>query len=99
MKYRVEITRRAKADITRVYEWMAEEGGRAPSKWHQELVSAIERLEVLPLRCPLAVRETSAFGVETRILLVRRYRVFFTVRGRTVYVLAVRHQARRPPGD
>lgn len=68
-----------------------------PARWHRELVAAIDRLEVLPSRHPLARRETSAFGVEVRVALVRRHRVYFSIHGRTVSVLAIRHEARRSP--
>jgi plasmid stabilization system protein ParE len=48
----------------------------------------------MPERCSLAA-ESPVLGHEIRHLIVGSYRVLFTVRGDAVYVLHVRHGARR----
>ena len=53
-----------------------------------EIRQAIRKLTLLPLACPLAP-ESEQLGASIRHLIVGRYRVLFTVRGRTVTILHV----------
>lgn len=54
-----------------------------------------------PQRCPLAP-ESDAFDVHIQQLLYgrrrHRYRVLFTIQGKTVRILHIRHGARKPLG-
>jgi plasmid stabilization system protein ParE len=50
-------------------------------------------LEKNPLRCSLAA-ESVFFEEEIRQLIYGKYRILFTVEGKTVFVLRVRHSAR-----
>jgi hypothetical protein len=60
-------------------------------------MAKIDTLEMQPLRCPLAL-EAAELGIELRELHFGRrrgvYRILFTVQGRTVHVLHIRHSAR-----
>ena len=91
-KYRVEVTARAEADIEEAYAWYAARGG---GQWHRELSRAINTLERFPERCPVALLESQAVGLDIRRLVVGCYNVFLHVDGGTVYVLTVRHGARK----
>ena len=55
-------------------------------------MKAFRSLEKNPLRCPLAP-ESVFFKEEIRQLVYGQYRILFTVKGDTVYVLRVRHGA------
>ncbi|MBI1748390.1 MAG: type II toxin-antitoxin system RelE/ParE family toxin [Acidobacteria bacterium] len=51
--------------------------------------NAAKELATFPERCPLAPENDNATE-KVRQLLIGRYRVFFTIRGKKVYVLHVR---------
>ncbi|MGH7506602.1 MAG: type II toxin-antitoxin system RelE/ParE family toxin, partial [Longimicrobiales bacterium] len=55
--------------------------------------NGIEALKRMPGRCPEAP-ESEFFEDEIRQLLHHPYRILFTIRGRSVHVLHVRHTAR-----
>ncbi len=100
MTYRVEVSDSAAADAEEAYRWIAERAPQAAARWFDELSRHIESLSSLPRRCALAP-ESVAFDQEVRQLLFASYRLLFTIRGRVVYVLHVRHAARLPlpPGE
>ena len=62
-------------------------------------MNAIATLQENPLRCSLAV-EHEIFSQEVRQLLYGKsksiYRVLFSVKDKTVYILYVRHSAQSP---
>lgn len=97
MKYSVRVTASAQADIDAAYAWLARRTLHADS-WLHKLEGAIEGLTAFPTRCPLA-RESREFDEPVRQLLYGKsphvYRVLFIVRSDVVYVLHVRHGARR----
>ena len=93
--YDVEITNVAEKEAEAIYEWIAKEAPEAATRWFNELERRIEALASFPQRCPLAP-ESLAFDQDIRHLIYGRYRVLFTIRGRTVHILHVRHGARLP---
>jgi plasmid stabilization system protein ParE len=97
MKYRVEITATALAEVQEAYAWLAGRSSAAAGRWRAALLEAVDSLERFPERCPLAP-ESDHLGREIPQLLhgKRRgvYRILFEIRGRTVYVLRVRHGSR-----
>ncbi len=98
MRFGVEVTRRAERDIDRAYAWYKKRSPQGADVWHTDILAAIERLETLPRRCPVAEAESEAFGVEVRQLLCREHRVLFSVEKETVFLLTVRHTKRKPLG-
>jgi len=97
VKYRVEVTARAEADIEEAYAWYAERSPESAARWDGELSRAINTLERFPERCPVAFLESEAVGLDIRRLVVGRYNAFLHVDGGTVYILTVRHGARKRP--
>jgi len=97
VKYRVLIQPPAVADLDEAFEWIAGRSPKAAGRWYSQVLHAIHTLEKSPERCALAP-ESSVFEIEVRQLLfgrrTGRYRVLFTIEGRTVHVLHVRHGAR-----
>lgn len=67
--------------------------------WFLALQGAIASLAKFPERCPL-VPESAVFPFQVRHLLYGRrphvYRILFTLDSGTVYVLHIRHGARKP---
>ncbi|HWE01232.1 MAG TPA: type II toxin-antitoxin system RelE/ParE family toxin [Tepidisphaeraceae bacterium] len=97
MKYRVELTENAQREAAAAYDWHAERNARAAA-WFSGVVDAIEGLSEMPTRWGLA-RESAEFDEPVRQLLYGRsphvYRVLFISRSDVVFVVRVRHGARR----
>jgi len=95
LKYDVLVQPTADADIEAAYLYLFREA--SPDRaviWYNRLEDAISKLDRMPRRCPIAP-EDQFFAEEIRHLLVRPYRVLFTIRGREVHVLHVRHMAQQ----
>lgn len=91
--YKVEPTKRALADADEAFMWLYNEAPEAALQWYDGLLEALRSLERSPLRWGLA-REDIFFEQEIRQLIYGRYRVLFSVEGKTVFVLRIRHGAR-----
>ena len=98
MKYRVEISPKALAEVEAAHRWLSARSPEAAERWQAALLKAIDTLEKLPERCPRAP-ESGFLNAEIRQLLHGKqrgvYRILFEIRGETVRVLRVRHGARR----
>lgn len=90
-KYKVIVHSDAESDIESSFKWGRRAWGEENATlWVRKLRRAIRnQLTSLPLACPLAP-ETERLDVSVRHLIVGRYRVLFTVKGRTVTILHVR---------
>lgn len=92
-RYRVEITRRAEADIAAIHAYIGRDNDRAASAFVAELERQVVSLERFPLRCPV-IAEAAELGVPYRHLVYGDYRTIIRVDGGTVYILRVIHGAR-----
>ena len=97
MKFRVTIHLTAVADLEGVFAWIAEQSPANAARWYERLLENIRSLARFPQRCPIAP-EGDSFGREIRQLLFGDYRILFTIVGREVHVLSIRHAMRRPFG-
>jgi plasmid stabilization system protein ParE len=99
MTFQVEITPIAESQIEQAYRWCRERSPEFADRWFRGLMNAIATLQEKPQRCTLAI-EHEIFPEEVRQLLFGKsksmYRVLFTIRDTTVYVLYVRHTAQAP---
>jgi plasmid stabilization system protein ParE len=100
MAFSVELSDRAQADVTAIYDWLrSQQAGDAGERWFVALREAIASLSVLPSRCPLAPESRDA-PIEVRQLLYGRrphvYRILFAIENDVVQVLHIRHGRRRP---
>ena len=99
MAFQVEVTPLAEVQIEQSYKWYRERNPEFADRWFRGLMNAIATLQEQPHRCGLAV-EHEIFSEEVRQLLQGKsknsYRVLFTIRETTVYVLYVRHSAQSP---
>jgi plasmid stabilization system protein ParE len=97
MRYKLIVHPSALADLEEAYRWIAERSPQWATRWFNGFVEAIESLKTMPERCEKAV-ESRYVGIQVRQLLYGRqggiYRALFTIRGREVHVLHVRHAAR-----
>ena len=87
-KYKVILHSDAESDIESSFKW-GSRGEQNAKLFVRELRRVIiKQLTSLPLACPLAA-VSEQLGVSIRHLIVGRYRVLFTVRGKTVTILHV----------
>ncbi len=96
MKFRVEVTESAQAQIEKYYDWYQENIPSFATPWLSKLFEALDTLRQFPNRCPLSP-EHDEFREEVRQLLYGKrrnaYRILFTVQDDIVYVLHIRHHA------
>ena len=96
MTFRVLATAAALHDAVEIGGWVASKGAPAEAvRWVEGLILAFRSLAEMPERCPVAP-EDDEFEERIRHLILGDYRVLFTVRGMDVFILHVRHGARRP---
>jgi len=99
MTFQVEITPIAEAQIEQAYRWYRERNPEFADHWFRGLMNTIATLQEKPQRCVLAV-EHEIFPEALRQLLYGKaknvYRILFTTRDDTVYVLYVRDSAQAP---
>ena len=81
----------AQADVRESFEWDCRAWGKREARqWARQLRAAVfEKLSVVLKAFPLAL-ENDEFPEEIRQMIVGRYRVLFTIKGRQVHVLHVR---------
>jgi plasmid stabilization system protein ParE len=99
MTFQVEITAPAEEQIEKTYLWYRNRDAAFADQWFRGLMNAISSLQESPRRCALAI-EHELFSEEVRQLLYGKgraaFRVMFTVRGDTVYILLIRHASQAP---
>ena len=90
-RYAVVFEESAQANVRESYDWGCRAWGKQEAKqWVRQLRTAVsQQLAIVPKGFPLAP-EDDEFSVEIRQMLVDRYRVLFTIKGRKVHVLHVR---------
>jgi plasmid stabilization system protein ParE len=90
-RYAVVFEESAQADVRESYEWGRRAWGKQEAQlWARQLRAAVsEQLAVVPKAFPVAP-EDDEFSEEIRQMVVGRYRVLFTIKGRKVHVLHVR---------
>ncbi len=98
MKYKLIIQPSALADLEEAYCWIAERSPARAAGWYNRFIKVLISLESNPERCEIA-QESKFVGVKIRQLLYGRrggvYRALYTIRGREVHILHIRHAARK----
>lgn len=90
-RYEVIIEESAQENVRKSFYWGCRAWGKQQAQeWVTQLRTAVlTRLAVVPKAFPLAP-ENDEFSEEIRQMIVGRYRVLFTIKGRKVHVLHVR---------
>jgi plasmid stabilization system protein ParE len=100
MAYRVEFRPRAEHDLETLFRQLVQESAIHGPEWVNGLEDAIFSLREMPERCPV-VRRFSRPATLVRQLLYGRYphiyKVYFSIESSIVWVLHIRHGARRDP--
>ena len=102
MKYRIEISYEAQTELHEAYLWIHRDSPNNASRWRMSLLDTIRTLADLPQRCEVAP-ESSFLHKEIRQSLHGKrqgvYRILFTIEQDVVYILLIRHAARRFLGE
>jgi plasmid stabilization system protein ParE len=94
MRYTVHFHIEAQREMLDAAEFIAEQGSsQAAMRWYAGIEAAIASLASMPRRCARARESVLIPGVELRQLVFKSHRIIFTIRGRHVHVLHVRHAA------
>ena len=89
-QYRIDIKPTAESDLTRRFAQIEKESPQNAVSWYVGLIEAIEKLDKLAERCPIAPEDMDIQrGV--RHLIVGDYRVSYVIEGDVVSVLHIRH--------
>jgi plasmid stabilization system protein ParE len=94
MAFSVELSFRARSDLDEIAAYIAADSPTRSAKWRARLHQKLQSLKTMPRACGIAPEDEIA-RYEIRQLLFGKYRVLFSIRDTTVYVLTVRHGARR----
>ena len=89
-QYRVDIKSTAENDLERRYLQIAEESPQNAINWYLDIISAIEKLDTLAERCPIAPEDIE-IQRNIRHLIVGQYRVLYLIDNDVINVLHVRH--------
>lgn len=89
-KYRVEIKPTAENDLARRFAQIEKESAQNAVSWYLGLIEAIEKLDELAERCPIAPEDVDVQrGI--RHLIIGDYRVLYVIEEDVVIVLHIRH--------
>lgn len=101
MIYTVSVTSSAKMEAEAAFLWLQKRTRQYSVEWFNGVLDALQSLEHLPNRCAVAP-ESRHFQEKIHQLLYGKrphvYRVLFVIRQSTVYILHIRHGARREMG-
>jgi len=93
MTYRVEISRRAERDIEEAFQYIRSRAPENAIPWRDRLERRLRSLRTNPEGFGFAP-ENDVTEADVRQLLYGTYRVLYTVRKDTVFIITVRHGAR-----
>ena len=100
MAFRLEFRPKAEHDLENIFRHLVQEAPLRGPQWVSGLEESIYSLRKIPERCPIA-QQVSRPRVAVRKLLYGRYphiyKVYFTIESNTVWILHIRHGARREP--
>lgn len=96
-EYRIILQPEAYNGMERGYRYIEQrQSTEAAHAWAVGLMEAINSLQTMPRRCPIA-RESDVFPFEIRQLRygkkTQAYRILFTIRDDVVSILHIRHSA------
>jgi len=93
VKFRVDITPTAEADIADIWDYIAQDNPETATSFILRLEEQIGTLERFPERCP-SIPENELLGTTYRHLLHGNYRTIFKIMGTKVIIMRVLHGTR-----
>lgn len=97
MRPKVCLTDEAVRQIVVIGDYIAQDSPENALSWVERLRAAVDTLGTFPERHAVLYTAAQA-GREVRQTFYGVYRILYEIQGDTVYVLTVRHGARRPIG-
>lgn len=94
MAYHVDLSQRAQRDFGTAYDYIAAEAPQAAIDFRYGLQERVDSLKTFPQRCSIAPEDQHR-DETIRQTFYKSYRVMFIIRDETVYVVHIRHGARR----
>ena len=95
MEFPVEFAAQAVNEIDRIVSRIWQDAPLNAVRWQEQLREKIQQLTFLPDRFALAAESLDA-PIPVRQIFFGKYRVLYTIKEHTVFVLAVRHGHRLP---
>jgi addiction module RelE/StbE family toxin len=95
MSYRVIITARALGDLTEIRDYIAKRSPTNAAKFLEKILDEFDRLETNPDGFAIAP-ENDSVPYTFRQIIVKPYRILYTVTGTRVEIMHIRHGARLP---
>lgn len=92
-RYDIIVTPIAAEDLKDIVRSIAQHSPAAAESVADEIGRRAESLERFPRR-GVRAREGAAFGEDVRQLVVMSYRILYSIRGRTVFILRIGHGSR-----
>ena len=89
-KYRIDIKPTTEKDLARRYAQIEQESPQNAVSWYLRIIEAIEKLDELAERCPIAPEDLD-IQKGIRHLVIGDYRVLYVIEGEAVSVLHIRH--------
>jgi len=93
MRYKVELSAQAEADVGEIYRYIRQLGPANPDHWKAGLDRKLASLEMFAEAYSFAP-ENEYSPLTIRQLLYGPFRILYEIEGASVYVLTVRHGAR-----
>ncbi len=95
MGFQVDFSIEAKQNIAEIYHWICERSVQGADRWYQELLAAVESLEMASSVPGHVAPESEEFPIEVRHSVFkvprgRPYRIVFQVEEGRIQVLSVR---------
>ncbi|MBD3675768.1 MAG: type II toxin-antitoxin system RelE/ParE family toxin [Planctomycetaceae bacterium] len=94
MSFKIEFSQRSQHDLEEIFEYIYASSPENARRWRTKLEEKLMSLTTQPEACGLALENEYSSG-EVRQMIFGRYRVLFTIRDQTVYLLTIRHSARK----
>lgn len=94
MEFKVELSPCAERDIAVAFDYIRVDSPGNAVKWRRRLEEKLRILERMPHSFGTAPEDNDA-QADVRQLIFGQYRVLYTVREQTVFILTIRHGARR----
>lgn len=98
MAFTIEFSERSIQDLDNIVHLIQADSPVNATRWRRKLEEKMRSLSDMPESHGFAL-ENDRCDEAIRQLLHGRYRVLFTVRGSSVYVLTIRHTARKTMGE
>jgi toxin ParE1/3/4 len=90
---RIRYTARARADLAEIFEYISRDDLAAAKRVQRAIFDAIDLLASFPY---IGIRNARSPGPRSKLVSRYPYRVHYRLRGQELWVVHIRHTARRP---